>query len=495
MNDAVAATVRASLLQHQMIEPGDTVVVAVSGGPDSLCLLHVLSALADGLGMALHVAHLDHMLRGAESSADAAFVAATARAWKLPSTVVARDVRAVAQATRGNLHQAGRLARYEFLASVAQACGARAVAVAHNADDQAETVLMHLLRGAGPAGLRGMRPVIPWEDWGLGVEGRGLGADLERPTPNPAPLLVRPLLQVPRVAIEAYCAAHGLQPRRDPTNQDRSATRNRIRHELLPLLIEYNPHIVEALGRTARICDDEHDLAQQALSAAWPTLTHSRPRAIDFDGGAWRELHPALQRAALRRAYALLGGRDTLDLAHIEAALAAIVQGVGRRVELPGSISLEVSYAGAFTVGVAREPDAPQLTGDEIELAVPGRASLARGWMIEADICPSRAMRDTASWGVELDADTILGRLLVRRRRPGDRYYPAGGRGSRRLQDMFVDAKIPRALRAAWPIVVTGETIVWAPGLRPAEQFAANSAARRILRLRIIGPAEAPRVE
>jgi tRNA(Ile)-lysidine synthetase-like protein len=493
MNHAVVATVRASLLEHHMVEPGDTVVVAVSGGPDSLCLLHVLRALAGELGIGLHVAHLDHMLRGAQSSAEAAFVAATASAWNLTATVVARDVRALAQATRGNLHQAGRVARYEFLAGVAQSCGAHAVAVAHNADDQAETVLMHLLRGAGPAGLRGMRPVTDFRflilDFGLSGDESNLKSQIDNPK------LIRPLLQVPRVAIEAYCAAHGLEPRRDPTNQDRSATRNRIRHELLPRLIEYNPHIVEALGRTAVTCADEHDLAEQALSAAWPALAQARPGAIDFDGGAWRALHPALQRAALRRAYALLGGHDTLDLAHIEAVQAAIAQGVGRRVELPGSLAIEVSYNGAFTVGAARELDGPQLSGDEIELAVPGRSPLARGWLIEAIVCAGGAVANSASWEVDLDADTIVGPLVVRRRRPGDRYHPAGGRGSRRLQDMFVDAKIPRALRAAWPIIVADGAIVWSPGLRPAAHFAVSSATGRMLRLRIIGPTEEPRVE
>jgi tRNA(Ile)-lysidine synthetase-like protein len=494
MNQAVAAIVRASLLEHQMLALGDTVVVAVSGGPDSLCLLHVLRDLAGELGIALHVAHLDHMLRGAESAADATFVAAIAHAWGLPATIVAKDVRALAESTRANLHQAGRVARYEVLADVAQARGARAVAVAHNADDQAETVLMHLLRGAGPAGLRGMRPVVAWHEWGLGVGGWGL-VHANSP-PNPDLHLIRPLLPVPRAAIEGYCAAHGLQPRRDPTNQDRSATRNRIRHELLPQLIEYNPHIVEALGRTAAICAHEHNLVEQALETAWPALARERPGAVDFDADAWRELPPALQHVALRRAYTLLGGRDTLDLAHVEAAQAAIAQGVGRRAELPGDIIIHVNYGGAFTVGAAREPDAPQLAGDELNLAVPGRSLLARGWAIEAIMCASGAVENIATWEVELDADTIVEPLLVRRRRPGDRYSPAGGRGSRRLQDMFVDAKIPRALRADWPIVVAGEAIVWAPGLRLAAQFAVNSATRRILRLRIIGPtAEEPRTE
>ena len=498
MNDAVAATVRASLLEHRMVKPGDTVVVAVSGGPDSLCLLHILRDLAGELEITLHVAHLDHMLRGAESAAEAAFVTATAHAWGLAATVAARDVRALAASARTNLHEAARTARYEFLSGVAQARGACAVAIAHNADDQAETVLMHLLRGAGPAGLRGMRPVVLWHEW-AGIENVELRIEKTRLQDATNSQLIRPLLLVPRAAIEAYCAAHGLQPRRDPTNQDRSATRNRIRHELLPQLIEYNPHIVEALGRTAAICADEHDLAQQALAGVWPALACERPGAVDFVGGAWRSLHPALQRAALRRAYALLGGRDTLDLAHVEAARAIVAAGVGGRAELPGGIALHVGYGGAFTIGAARELDAPQLDGDAVELPIPGRAALARGWAIEAVVYAVPAPEEgaiitVAAQVADLDADTIEGPLVVRRRRPGDRYRPVGGRGSRRLQDMFVDAKIPRAARATWPVVAAGEAIAWAPGLRPAAEFAAGPATRRILRLRISEPTgEEPR--
>jgi tRNA(Ile)-lysidine synthetase-like protein len=494
--NSTAATVRASLVKNRMVEPGDTVVVAVSGGPDSLTLLHILAALRDELGIALHVAHLDHMLRGAESADEAAFVAATARAWNLPVMVAATDVRALAESTRANLHQAGRAARYAFLASVARECGARAVAVAHNADDQAETVLMHLLRGAGPAGLRGMRPVVAWEEWTQKETSRQADKQKNVVSLSPglpiSPFLIRPLLGVTRATIEAYCAAHQLQPRYDPTNQDRSATRNRIRHELLPRLIEYNPHIVEALGRTAAICAGEHDLALQALAAAWPALAHERVGAVDFNGDAWRALHPALQGAALHRAYTLLGGRDTLDLAHVEAAQAAMAGGVGGRVELPGGMVLSVGYNGAFMIGAAGEPDAPQLAGETVDIPVPGRAWLARGLAIEAIVRPvpvaPEGVASAEEWAVDLDADTLAGSLTARRRRPGDRYRPAGGRGSRRLQDMLVDAKIPRALRAAWPVVVVGELIVWVPGLRPAAEFAARPTTRRVLRLRVSAP-------
>src|SRR4051812_17327186 len=287
-----------------MIVPGAPVVVAVSGGPDSLCLLHALAQLRDDLGVTLHIAHLDHMIRGAESAAEAMFVAELARAWGLPSTVEATDVPDRARAQRANLHAAARAARYSFLARVAHAAGAQAVAIAHHAGDQAETVLLHLLRGAGPEGLSGMRAVTPWRGWGMGDRGWEAEDALHPPSPIPHPLLIRPLLTTTRESIERYCAEHGLRPRRDPSNFDLRATRNRIRHELLPRLIEYNPHIIAALGRTADVCAGEHAFALAALEQVWPQLVHERAGAIDVDGSAWRALPVALQRLAIRRAHA-----------------------------------------------------------------------------------------------------------------------------------------------------------------------------------------------
>src|SRR5829696_2074336 len=242
--------VRGFITAHHMIAPGGLVVVAVSGGPDSLCLLHALTQLRDDLGIVLHVAHLDHKIRGAESADEAVFVAGLAHEWGLPHTVEAADVPEMARAQRTNLHAAARAARYRFLVNVARATGARAVAVAHHAGDQAETVLLHLLRGAGPDGLSGMRPVTHWEGWSLGIEHERSRENLPSPQSSAArPWLIRPLLTATRESIERYCAEHDLHPRRDPSNFDLSATRNRIRHNLIPQLIEYNPHIVAALGR------------------------------------------------------------------------------------------------------------------------------------------------------------------------------------------------------------------------------------------------------
>lgn len=462
----VRERVRAALVAHTMVAPNDRVLVAVSGGPDSLCLLHVLLSLRDQLGFSLHVGHLNHMLR-AESSAEASFVAEVARSWGVPVTVETADVRRY----HANLHQAARLARYQFLARTARAIEAQAVAVAHTANDQAETVLMHLLRGSGSAGLRGMLAVTPWHEWAMQASGTG-------------PRLIRPLLGITRDAVEQYCTAHGLSPRSDPSNRDQRYTRNRIRHDLLPHLIEYNPRIIEALGRTATLCATEHEFIERALDDVWPDLTRTRPGAIDFDGTVWQRLHPALQREALRRAYRLLGGSNTLALDQVEQARALVEGGVGKRTSLPGGATLTVGYAGHFTIGEPAALDAPQIAAESAILEPGGGVYLAGGWQLRAELRALPMPRPADRWEVFLDADAVSAGMHVRGRRPADRIRPAGGPGSRRLQDLFVDRRVPQALRNGWPLLVVGDRIAWVVGLRASQEFVATPASQRVVHVR-----------
>ncbi|HEU4324754.1 MAG TPA: tRNA lysidine(34) synthetase TilS [Roseiflexaceae bacterium] len=455
-------------------------VVGVSGGPDSLCLLHALAALrVDGLR--LHVAHLDHGLRGADGAEDAAFVARTAEGWGLAATVERADVAGFARGAGLNLHHAARVLRYRFLARVAVATGAAAVAVAHTADDQAETVLMHLLRGAGPAGLGGIRPLLPWNEWALGVAGTA-----REDAPPAAPPLLRPLLAITRADVESYCAAHELAPRQDATNADPAFTRNRIRHELLPLLKAYNSHVVEALGRTATICADEHAFVGQQFSELWPELAQEQPGVVRFDLARWGALHPALQRQALRRAYRQLAPDVTLPWEQVERAR-ALVGRVDRRADLPGGITLSSDYTHtALTRAGAPLPTGPQLAEVQQMLPVPGSLALADGWSIHTVIGPRQGEVPPSRWHADLDAALAAQPLLVRRRRPGDRIDLGGG--SKRLQDLFVDARVPRALRDAWPVVVAGDAVVWVAGLRAGARFRASAGTHQILRIYLSGP-------
>ncbi len=254
--------VKKTIQRYQMLGSGDAVVVGVSGGPDSLCLLHLLLCLRDEYDLTLHIAHLNHRLRGTEADSDAAFVGQLAQKWALPATVESRDVAALAEEGRLAIEEAARQARYAFLARTARQVGAQRIAVGHNADDQVETIVMHWLRGAGLAGLRGMQPVSKLEEMRLGEEKEAVGhktVDL---------LLIRPLLETPRSAIEAYCAAHELEPRFDRSNLDTTYYRNRLRHELLPFLETFNPRIREVILRSASIFSADYAyLREQAIQA------------------------------------------------------------------------------------------------------------------------------------------------------------------------------------------------------------------------------------
>lgn len=463
--DDLVQHVLATLRHHALVGSGDTLVVAVSGGPDSLCLLHVLLHAAPPLGVSLHVAHLDHMLRGVAASADANAVAQIAADWGVPFTGAATDVAALARDEHRNLHDAARVARYRFLAHVVAAQGAAAVAVAHTANDQAETVLMHLLRGAGTGGLSGMQ------------------LSSVRPAEGNAPPLriIRPLLDTGRDDVLAYIERHKLQPRHDHTNDDREPMRNRIRHVLLPHLIEYNPHSVAALGRTAAICADDADFIEQALDQVWPQLVRAVAGALAVDGSVWQQLHPALQRAALRRLFAQAGGSATLSWERVEQARALAERQPGRQIEWPGGLRLAKTSDG-LVLG-ARPENGPQLIELVHDLPVPGMLDLADGWQI---VCRQGvATAPVDHWEAWVDPAALSEPLLVRRRVAGDRMRPHGGVGRRLVQDLLVDARVPRHLRAAWPLVATSQLIVWAPWLRVAEGYHAAPLGEPALHIRV----------
>ena len=460
-------TIANYIITHSMIRRGATLLVGVSGGPDSLCLLHVLERLREQLGIHVHIAHLDHMLRGDAGAADAAFVRGVAEAWGLPVTVEQSDVAALAARDRLNGHDAARRARYAFFARLAATIGASSVATAHTADDQAETVLMHLLRGAGTDGLAGMRPVSALPTL-LDTSNRQL---------------IRPLLATTRVEVEAYCAANGLEPRYDETNTAPIYTRNRIRHELLPLLLSYNSDIISSLGRTAVICADDAYLIQHMLAAAWPTLARAHEGGITFDGAVWRALEPALQRAALRRGYAALGGDATLGWEHVEQA--RMLNGVGKRLPLPGGVWLTVGYDGTLTLGQPAH-DGPQLIADVFELPVPSEVALCDGWLLRTGEGTPPAPLDC--WTVVLNQALLDGPLLIRGRQAGDRIRPTGGRGSRSLQNVFVDRRVPQVLRARWPVIADTQSIIWLAGLHVAAGYSAQPDSASTMWIQIVPP-------
>ena len=323
---------------HGLWRPGTTLLVAVSGGPDSLSLLHLLQRLRTREQLALHVAHLDHGLRPG-SGDDACFVVEVAAAWDIPCTTAARDVRSLAP-VYGGVEAAARAVRYGFLRETAIAIGATAVATGHNADDQAETVIQRLLRGAGPTGLAGMRPRLDFDRW------RAIGAPSAEGAPpesqDARPALVRPLLATPRAAIMDYCAEHALAPRYDASNQSPEYLRNRVRGYIIPQLKAYNSNIVVALGRTARVCADEDALLGELLDREWPTLASVDDGQVRMPRAMLMRQHRALRRRALRRAATMLAPGVEFGADHLDRMLRLVERPRGR-LQLPGGLMLRVT--------------------------------------------------------------------------------------------------------------------------------------------------------
>lgn len=495
MVGTVQAKVAKAARQHQLLsEPGQPLVVGVSGGADSLCLLHVLRALQPQFGYRLHAGHLNHRLRGASADEDAAFVQEICQAWGIPATVEEMDVARVARQARLSVEEAGRHARYAFLGALAARLGGHIVAVAHNADDQVETILMHWLRGAGLAGLRGMLPKVNLGD--LRLEGVW-----DQRWPRTAHIaLVRPLLDVTRAEILTYCQQAGLQPRFDLSNLDTTYFRNRLRHELLPLLETYNPRIREVLRRSAAvIADDYAYLREQTLQAWAQVVREETPQWIALDLGGFLALHPSLQRGLLREAiHRLRRGLRNINWIHVERALQGARAGsTGTRVTLAAGLELSKDYDRIWVAEEGATLPTPWEQGPLVEAPIPlpleGEVPLPGGrWRVRVRTLEPASPMDllTAAkedrWRAFLNAEALRGPLVLRPRRPGDRFQPFGmGGASTLVREFLINVKLPRQVRDRWPLLCSGEEIAWVVGWRVDERFAIGPGTRRVLEVRL----------
>ena len=423
---AVLGTIRA----YGAIAPGDRVLVGVSGGADSTALLAALEALADRLDVTLAVAHLNHRLRGAASERDAAFVAELAARLALPCFVGASDVLA---GVRSNREAAAREERHGFLWRTAREWGATRVALAHTRDDQAETLLLRLARGAGPASLGGMRVV---RDDGL----------------------VRPLLEQPRSACVAYLGVRGIGWVEDESNADEAFFRNRIRHRLLPLVeAELGVDVRARLARLAAQLNEESALAEQRLDDLLREPVRDRALPIDVlrhaGAGAPRLVHAWLARCGVRAT-----GKQIAMLRQVAASAEP-----SGEVALGGGWRVRRCYA---ELRLAPAHDADPAPAAATELDVPGSAVIP-GWCVRTDladhvpappgVADGRVVRSC------LDRDRLHAPLWIRGPRPGDRVRLAYGR--RKLADILIDAKIPRHERAGLAVIGCGADVLWVPGV------------------------------
>ena len=467
---SLRARVRRFIRDHGLLPKGERVLVGVSGGPDSTCLLLTLAALRRSLRFELHAAHFDHQLRGQRAAArEERFVRSLADALAVPLHCGAGDVRAHARARHLSLEEAARGLRYRFLAGAAHEAGCQAVAVGHTRDDQAETVLLHLLRGSG---LRGLAAMAPSSAWPL-------------PAEHDAPRLIRPLLGLSRADAEACCREAGIEPVRDPSNRSPAHLRNRIRRELLPLLRRYNPRIEDALVRMADAAATDIELLERLASEALATAP-SKDGAVRLERARLAALPAALQRHAVRLAIArLIGDGRGFSDRHVRSILRANEGRTGARLDLPRHLHVVVQR-NAIVLSTAAPPIADPLPDAETPLRTPGKTRFGP-WRFQTELLkrpPANIASSSNAYSAFLDANACGARLWLRRRRAGDRFHPLGLRRPKKLQDFFVDAHVPRVERDAVPLVCTERGIVWVVGQRPAEWAKVTPATRRVLRLR-----------
>jgi tRNA(Ile)-lysidine synthase len=464
------ATLRATVTRRGLFTPGQTAVVGVSGGPDSTALLHALGALREELGITLVAAHLHHGFRGAEADADADYVAELAASLQVSCHRERVDVPGLRRRRHLSAQEAAREARHSFLRRVATEVGAERIALGHTRDDRIETILLNLLRGTGLDGLSGFPPKhLP---------------------------LVRPLYDVSRAQVEAYCAAYALQPRLDSSNAKTTYLRNRIRAELLPTLAAYyNERVSDALLRLAELASADSELLEElAADALESVLLRQDETGLELKADAFQNLPVALRRRVLRQSVLRVRGHlQNVGFEILERLLQAVAQGRKEGIELPPAGESVVRLTcGGETIHVQREAFAALPVRWVCDLPIPGRTALVQcGLIIETAVLTSAAEAGAflqsrrAAGGERRSSGTILFRLrdvtlpvVARSWRPGDRIRPHNLGGTKKLQDLFTDRKIPKKERARIPVLVAagGEGSILAVGGLQADEKALRRA-------------------
>ena len=405
----------------------------------------------------LHVAHLNHMLRGAEANEDARFVRLRCETLGLTCTVESRDVQGYRKLHKCSLEEASRELRYRFLGEVARAAGATIVATGHTLDDLVETVLLHLLRGTGVHGLRGLDMVAP--------------LPCQSPTEHNSLTIVRPLLGVTRKETEEYCRSLGVIPRTDTSNTSPAFLRNRVRAELLPLARELNPRFDNALVRLAEAARDDDDFLREMARLLWRRIVTASDDEVRIDADAFNSAAPSLQHRLVVESMRHLAG-DVRDLSaqQVQSVQTLATAAPGARVETAGGLvwrrtrdDLLVSPGEAMTLHAR-----PELPDRCVPLDVPGETRIP-GWHVTARTTGVVDCVDAGRFVACLNADIVGTQLCVRRRRPGDRFRPLGMGADKKLQDFLVDVKVPEEIRDSVPLVCVGERIIWVVGWRIAE--------------------------
>ncbi len=438
--------VRKTIYKNNMIANGDKIVVGVSGGPDSLCLLHVLMELCGEYGCSLYAAHLNHKFRGEAADADAEFVREICREWGIPAFIEAFDVPAYIEETGLSPEEAGREIRYRLFGRVCEEVGGNKIAVAHNLNDHIETILMRFMRGSGIDGLKGIEAV------------RGN--------------IIRPLLEVDRLRIEEYCAENRLNPRIDKTNLESVYHRNKIRLELIPFIEKnFNPNIKMALSRFSGLIKDENDFLEiEAKEKLRGTAEFFDDRVIIYIP-KFTSLHTALKRRIIRLCLEKIANTlNGFDFKHFERVLELTEKSTGAAIMLPHKLKAFVSYDKLVLAKDIVKAD--KKCYYKLKYDYDNSVDTANGCITikrkkAEEIGELRGQKDM----IYIDPSRIKEGLVLRYREPGDMFAPIGMKGAKKLKEYLIDEKVPREKRDGLELIADGNEIVWIVGGRLSEKY------------------------
>lgn len=453
--------VRKTVNKFGLIEKGDKVIVAVSGGPDSTALLMALNSLKYDYGLKLKIAHLDHMFRAkSETKKDYEYVLSLSKKLDIPLAHKRINVPAYAKETGLSLEEAAREKRYEFLLDAAKEAGAKKIALGHTLDDQAETVLMRLIRGAGLSGLRG----IPLS---RRLDGK---------------LIIRPLLEVWRKEVDAYLRSLRIKPMQDATNLMPKFFRNRIRNEVIKFLEKYNPNIKESLARSAQNFFYDYEALEEIVDKEFAGCAKVKGGSVKILIRDLKKNRTGLQRGILRKAIETLkGDLRGIDYSHVEDIEDLIAARRGA-VDLPRKIRVAATKDSlVFHKIEDRESKRPKIWK---RLSVPGKTGIPElSFSLEAQFV-KRSLKSGKPKNVEyIDYDKVKGYLYLRTWEKGDRFKPLGMGNEKKLQDFFVDEKVPKESRNSIPLVIAGDKIIWVCGMRLSEDVKISGGTKRILKV------------
>ncbi|AEF16313.1 tRNA(Ile)-lysidine synthase [Thermoanaerobacterium xylanolyticum LX-11] len=450
-----------TIKEYKMIEKGDKIVVGVSGGPDSICLLNLLLEIKERYKLKLFVVHVNHMLRGADADSDALFVEKFCKGINIPFFLFKEDVRRYAEENGLSEEAAGREIRYSAFNKVLKEVGGNKIAIAHNKNDVAETVLLNILRGAGTTGLVGIKPVNG--------------------------CIIRPLIQTKRREIIDYLNSKNLEFVEDVTNKEDAYRRNRIRLKLIPFIEEYfDIDMVENLYRTSQIVLDDEDYLSRESEKIFNEIADIDNGNVKLDIDGIKKLHSSIKRRVIRLAYKKLKGDfNQLAFKHVEDVLDIMDKQTSSKIDLPFEIEVIKSYNNLI---FRKRNFYEKRDFSEVKLNIPGITDGGCLGVYKAEIIDRESIEslNLGRYRKFFDADLIDGDVVVRHRRIGDCISPLNMRGTKTLKKYFIDEKIPREERDKIPLLAIGNTILWIVGYRISEKYKVRDSTKKILSIEYI---------